>query len=135
MRKHIQGVPKKIVDSELFTPGDDNNTQHQYSTSGPIFGPFCDKLHQFLSIFLGKMSILGWYPLHPIIEYMHLSTKCMYNKCTDHQISNFWRVKLGCKWTFFRGKLSEMDAICHKWRQKWVLRCNTFAGYCYHLRG
>ena len=32
--KHVQGVPKKIVDSELFTPGDDNNTQQKYCTSG-----------------------------------------------------------------------------------------------------
>ena len=47
MRKHIQGVPKKIVDSELFTPGDDNNTQQQDITSGPIFVPFCDILHPF----------------------------------------------------------------------------------------
>ena len=38
------GCPKKIVDSELFTPGDDKNTQQQDSTSGPIFIPFCDKL-------------------------------------------------------------------------------------------
>ena len=38
----LQGVPKKVVDSESFTPGDDNNTQQQYSTSGPIVGPFCD---------------------------------------------------------------------------------------------
>ena len=48
--KHVQGVLKKIVDSELFTPGDDNNTQQQYSTSGPIFNFICDKLHPFLAI-------------------------------------------------------------------------------------
>ena len=48
--KLLQGVPKKIVDSELFTPGDDNNTQQQDSTSGPVFVPFCEKLHQFLAI-------------------------------------------------------------------------------------
>ena len=54
LKQMFQGVPKKIVDSELFTPGDDNNTQQQYSTSGPIFGPFRDKLHPFLSIFLEK---------------------------------------------------------------------------------
>ena len=52
----LHGVPKKIVDNELFTPGDDNNTQQQYSTSGPIFGPFCDKLYPFLSISPEKMS-------------------------------------------------------------------------------
>ena len=46
----VQGVPKKIVDSELFTPGDDNNTQQQYSTSGPILFPFvtnCINFWQF----------------------------------------------------------------------------------------
>ena len=54
--RNIQGVPIFFVDIELFTPRDDNNTQQQYSTSGPIFGPFCDKLYPFLSISPEKMS-------------------------------------------------------------------------------
>ena len=49
--KHVQGVPKFFLDSELFTPGDDNNTQQKYCTSGPIFVSICDKLHPFLAIF------------------------------------------------------------------------------------
>ena len=49
--QNIQGVSKKIVHSEPFTPGDDNNTQQQDGTSGPIFVPFCDKLHHFWAIF------------------------------------------------------------------------------------
>ena len=44
-----------------------------------------------------------WDPLHPIMECMHLSAECMYNKCIDNQISTFWRVKQACKRTFFRG--------------------------------
>ena len=42
---------KKIVDSELFTPGYYNNTQQHHKTSGPIFAPFCDKLHPFFCNF------------------------------------------------------------------------------------
>ena len=43
-------LKKNCAYSELFTSGDDNNTKQEYSTSGPTFVPFCDKLHPFLAI-------------------------------------------------------------------------------------
>ena len=44
-----------------------------------------------------------WDPLHPIMECLHLSAECMYNKCKDNQLSTFWRLKQACKWMFIRG--------------------------------
>ena len=55
--RNIQGVSIFFVDNELFTPRDDNNTQQQYSTSGPIFISIRDKLHPFLAIIPWKTSI------------------------------------------------------------------------------
>ena len=57
-------MSQKIVDSELFTPGDDNITQQQDSTSGPIFVPFCDKLQLLFGNFLPEKRPCG--PLIPL---------------------------------------------------------------------
>ena len=131
----MQGIPKKIVDSELFTPGDDNNTQQQDITSGPIFVPFCDILHPF---FFGNFPLKN---VHSQACFTH--QMCYYSLVSIHrtgqrsmihtyiQLLGVW----GVRGTFFRGKLPKINAIFHKREQKLALKCYPVVEYCYHLRG
>ena len=48
---------KKLWIVNHLPPGDDNNTQQKYCTSGPVFVSICDKLHPFLAISPWKTSI------------------------------------------------------------------------------